>query len=99
MFHRRNKVAVENSYRAPIYPAPQVGYASSTTIQSDRVLVQFSVPDHEWNELENSKKWKGFVKRLEECQREQIRNKHLTGNVDREFEVKFKIPMNNFRKE
>ena len=79
MFHRRNKVAVENSYRAPIYPAPQVGYVSSTTIQSDRVLVQFSVPDHEWNELEKSKKWKGFVKRLEECQREQIQNKHLTG--------------------
>lgn len=85
MFQRRKKVAVENSYRAPIYPAPEVGYVSSTSILSERVLVQFSVPDHEWSELEKSKRWKDFVKCLEECQREQIRNKHLTGQCRQEI--------------
>lgn len=85
MFLRRKKVTVENNYRPPIYPAPEVGYVSSTTILSDRTLIQFSVPVHEWNELENSKKWKGFVKRLEKCQKEQIQNKRLTGQCRQEI--------------
>lgn len=87
MFLRRKKVAFKpsNNYKEPVYPAPEVGYVSSTSILSDRVLIQFSAPDHEWNELENLKEWKDFVKRLEECQREQIRNKHLTAQCRQEI--------------
>ena len=68
-----------------IYPAPEVGYVSSTTILSDRTLVQFSVPNLAWSELENSKRWRRFVKRLEKCQREHIQSKHSTGQYRQVF--------------
>lgn len=78
MFFQKKKAVPNVEPPVKIYPAPDVGYVSSTTILSDRTLVQFSVPTLEWSELENSKRWRRFVDRLEKYQKEEIQSKHST---------------------
>lgn len=51
----------------------QEGYEEIKSILSDWVLIQFSVPDHVWNELQKSKEWKDFQALLEKHQTEHIR--------------------------
>lgn len=48
---------------------PKEGYTTTKSILSDSVVIQFSVPDHEWSKLIESKEWKDFQSLLEECQR------------------------------
>lgn len=56
--------------------APDIGYVSATTILSDLVLIQFSVPCPAWNELEESEEWKAFVALLERHQEEYSQKRH-----------------------
>ena len=54
------------------YDIPKEGYIESTYILSDSVLIQFSVPCHVWNVLEQSKEWKCFQNLLEKYQKEHV---------------------------
>lgn len=66
--------------KTPVYPmklvqelsehSKQSGYGKIKSILSDWVVIQFSVPCHEWNELETSKEWKNFQDLLEKHQTE-----------------------------
>lgn len=51
---------------------PMFGYVTTSSILSDLVIVQFSVPGHAWNELQESREWKDFQSLLEEVQKEHI---------------------------
>ena len=62
----------------PIVPRepPRQGYDESKSILSDWVTVRFSVSDHAWNELQESKEWKDFQALLEQYQEVYVQKEH-----------------------
>lgn len=74
IFKKQPKKALEIQSDTHYFPTevPKFGYVSTSSILSDRVIVQFSVPDHAWNELQESREWKDFQSLLEEVQKEHI---------------------------
>lgn len=57
-------------------PTPKYGYVTYGCILSDHTEVRFLVPNHAWNKLAWSKKWKAFQALLEKCQEEYIQMQH-----------------------
>lgn len=71
MWLKKASVAQLVSSIVPREP-PRQGYDESKSVLSDWVTVRFSVPDHAWNELQESKAWKDFQSLLEKVQKEHV---------------------------
>ena len=54
-----------------------LGYEEFTTLLSDYTVIRFSVPNHEWSKLRESKEWNDFQSLFEKSQKEYIQKKHL----------------------
>lgn len=52
------------------------GYEVIRSILYEWTIIRFVVPDHAWNELQESKEWKDFEALLEKVQTEHIQNVH-----------------------
>lgn len=74
LFKKQPEKALAIQSDIHVFPTgvPIFGYVSTRSILSDRVIVQFSVPDHAWNELQESREWRDFQSLLEEVQKEHI---------------------------
>ena len=59
---------------------PEFGYVTISSILSDQVVVEFSVPCHEWSKLEASKEWRDFQVLLERCQKEHSHREEVEEN-------------------
>lgn len=71
-FLKKRALAVQQETSIASAEPPKLGYEELKSILSDWVVIRFSVPDHVWSELVESKEWKDFQALLEQHQTEDI---------------------------
>ena len=64
---------------------PKYGYDETKSILFGGVVIRFSVPDHVWNELRESKEWNDFQALLEKHQTEYVQKQHQVAEYPQEY--------------